>query len=319
MTLSPPPDLPPRDIDWNDLRIFLEVARSGSFSRASHKLNTHQSTVSRRISLLEHQLGGLLAVRTPQGILLTGEGQVLLAQAERMESMLFDLRRQVNAGSRGLTGKVVIGSTDGFGVFWITPRLTRFHQMNPDIQVELVCSEQDPRLDRLEADIVLKLGWETAESHTRSEMLGPMPFGFYAAPSYLDRAGHPRTAEDLSLPQHRLVVHDYYPSDGLWAPWSRLVAMSGKAVYRTNSSAALVAACRSGLGIALLSDYAREVLPDLVRLPVFWDLPSLPVTLVSHADTARSARVESMVSFLRAEYRLWASQTDVLRDFGSSF
>jgi DNA-binding transcriptional LysR family regulator len=299
------------DLDWNDLRYFLEVARRGSFSKAATALNTHQSTVSRRVALLEHRLGSLLAIRTAQGILLTDDGQALRRQAERMEEILFEMRQQVVAGDSRLAGPVRIGSTDGFGVFWITPRLPRFGIRYPDIQVELRCSETDPRLDRLEADIVLKLGGEAGEPNSRVEVLGAMPFGFYASPSYLATYGTPRNLPEMAA-GHKLALHDYYPSDGPWAGWSALAAKPGMVAYRTNSSAALVAACRSGLGIALLSDYAREVVPDLMRLTVDWERPTLPVTLVSHAETGRAARVEAMLSFLREEYRQWSLTTSVM-------
>ncbi|MFD2265318.1 LysR family transcriptional regulator [Lacibacterium aquatile] len=300
------------DLDWNDLRYFLEVARNGSFSRAANALNTHQSTISRRVALLEHRLGSLLAVRTAQGVLLTDDGIALRRQAERMEQILFEVRQQVIAGDSRLAGPVRIGSTDGFGVFWITPRLPRFGLSYPDIQVQLHCSETDPRLDRLEADIVLRLG-HTNEANSRVEVLGAMPFSFYASPNYLANYGTPKTLGEMA-DGHRLVLHDYYPRDGLWAGWTALADKPERVAIQTNSSAALVAACRAGLGIALLSDYAREVVPDLVRLAVDWERPTLPVILVSHAETGRAARVEAMLSYLREEYSQWMATTSVISE-----
>ena len=81
-----------------------------------------------------------------------------MQKAAQVETIMFDLKRQVAGGNARISGTVRIGSTDGFGVYWITPRLPDLLRGHPGLTVELLCSEDLPRLDRLEADIILRLG-----------------------------------------------------------------------------------------------------------------------------------------------------------------
>ena len=294
------------EIDWNDLRYFLAVSRTGSFSRAASTLNTHQSTVSRRIQILEDRLRSRLFSRTAQGVVPTREGQALIFQAERVEAIMFDLRRQIAGGNTRLTGAVRIGTTDGFGVYWITPRLPDLTAAHPGLMIDVRCSEFDPSLERLEADIILRLGDEVQEPNSHNETLGHMPFRFYASRDYLNRAGTPTTWDEI-INQHRIVVHDHYPTEGPWKPWSELARHPQHVAYRTNSSAALVEATNSGLGISLMSTYIHNKLPTLIPLidPPGWQRPSLPVVLVYHHDMRRTKRVEVVIRFLRDAFRAW--------------
>lgn len=298
------------EIDWNDLRYFLEVARSGSFSRAAQTLHTHQSTVSRRMQILEDRLRTLLVSRTAQGIVLTRDGEALMQKAAQVETIMFDLKRQVAGGNARISGTVRIGSTDGFGVYWITPRLPDLLRAHPSLTLEVLCSEDLPRLDRLEADIILRLGEPQDEARSRTITLGIMPFRLYASQKYLTQFGVPKTWDDL-VNHHRIVVHDFYPTDGQWETWGAMAKDPRLVAYRTNSSAALAEATINSVGISLMSGYAHQHTPSLVPLPdpPGWQRPSLPVVLVYHEDLKRSKRVEVVIEFLRAAFRKWAEMT----------
>ncbi len=297
------------EIDWNDLRYFLAVSRTGSFSRAATTLNTHQSTVSRRIQILEDRLRSRLFSRTAQGVVPTVEGQALIFQAERVEAIMFDLKRQIAGGNNKLTGAVRIGTTDGFGPYWITPRLLTLSQAHPGLLLDLRCSEFDPSLERLEADIILRLGDEVQEPNSDNETLGHMPFRLYASREYLNRVGTPTTWDEI-ISQHKIIVHDYYPDTGPWKPWADLARHPQHVAYRTNSSAALVEATNAGIGISLMSGYIHTHLPTLIPLidPPGWQRPSLPVVLVYHHDMRRTKRVEVVIRFLRDAFRAWVQE-----------
>jgi DNA-binding transcriptional LysR family regulator len=294
------------EIDWNDLRYFLAVSRMGSFSGAANTLNTHQSTVSRRIQILEDRLRSRLFSRTAQGVVPTPEGQALICQAERVEAIMFDLKRQIAGGNNKLNGRVRIGTTDGFGPYWITPRLPALSQAHPGLLLDLCCSEFDPSLERLEADIILRLGDEVQEPNSDNETLGHMPFRLYASRDYLNRVGTPTTWDEI-VSHHKIIIHDYYPNLGPWKPWADLAQHPQQVAYRTNSSAALVEATKAGIGISLMSGYIHAHLPTLIPLtdPPGWQRPSLPVVLVYHHDMRRTKRVEVVIRFLRDAFRAW--------------
>lgn len=308
---APAPVLPTiGEIDWNDVRYFLAVARAGSFSQAAGALNTHQSTVSRRIQILEDRLRTRLFARTSQGVVPTLEGEALVAQAERVEAIMFDLKREVAGANTRLTGQVRIGSTDGFGVYWITPRLIELSRAHPELTIDVKCSETDPSLQRLEADIILRLGEEVEEGQSENEILGHMPFRFYAAPAYIARFGRPRSWQEL-IENHFLVGHEHYPRHTPeWRAWDDLMKRSQRVAYLTNSSAAMVEATVAGLGISFMSGYIHRQQPGLVPLDDFFgaDRPTLPIVLVYHPAARRTKRVEVVITYLRQTVQTWLQE-----------
>src|SRR5436190_23587886 len=104
--------------DWESVRIFLEVARSGSFRSAADHLGLSINALRRRISDLEHQLGVTLLTRHVDGVRTTAEGAEILAAAQKMELASFGLIRARDRSNPALEGEVKLAVTEGLGTFW---------------------------------------------------------------------------------------------------------------------------------------------------------------------------------------------------------
>src|SRR6201981_3807053 len=123
--------------DWDAARVFLEVARSGSFRSAAERLGLSINAVRRRIDDFEKQTGTTLFTRDVHGTHLTDEGALVVSAVERMEAAAFDVLRTSDSTTNDLSGEVRVAVTEGLGTFWLAPRLVEFQQAHPKILVDL--------------------------------------------------------------------------------------------------------------------------------------------------------------------------------------
>ena len=118
--------------DWEAIRIFLEVARRGSFRSASDYLGISINALRRRIAELEVQLGVTIFTRHVDGVRTTAEGEEILAAARKMEAASFGLIRARDRSNPALSGEVRLAVTEGLGTFWLVPRLVEFQRAHPN-------------------------------------------------------------------------------------------------------------------------------------------------------------------------------------------
>src|SRR5215470_256072 len=114
--------------DWDAARIFLEVARRGSFRSAAERLGLSINVIRRRIDDFERQTGTTLFTRDVHGTRLTEEGASMLAAVERMEAATFDLMRASTSIGTAVAGEIRVAVTEGLGTFWLAPRLVEFQK-----------------------------------------------------------------------------------------------------------------------------------------------------------------------------------------------
>ena len=138
--------------DWNDMRYFLELQRSGRLLTAAKRLNTTHSTVARHIESIEQHLGAALFVQYAQGYELTPAGQALLKHAEAMENVALLAQEEINQSLTPL-GKIRLGVTEGIGIMFIAPRLRGLFERYPGLEVELVAVPRFVSILTREAEI----------------------------------------------------------------------------------------------------------------------------------------------------------------------
>lgn len=178
-----------RGFDWNDLRFFLEVARTGTLSGAARVLGTDHATVSRRIDALERALQQLLFARSPTGCALTPRGKELLPTAEQMESLASQSAQVVGAHPSVLSGVVRLSAPDGFGNFFLAPLLDRFGTAHPRLRLQMVIVQQIQATSQREGDVTVTLS-PPVRGHFVTERLTDYGLGLYAATHYFEK--HPR-------------------------------------------------------------------------------------------------------------------------------
>ncbi|MGW5150478.1 LysR family transcriptional regulator [Rhodococcus koreensis] len=285
----------PLRLSADDLLIFLEVSRSGRFTRAAETLGLNHVTVSRRIGALERAMGGKLLIRSNAGWELTPLGQRALAAAERLDTVL----QELESGPENepvIEDVVRLSATDAFSTYVAAPAAARVHQMHPGVSVEIVSTTRRAAQHRSGVDIEIVVG-EPSVVRAEAIPIGGYVLGLFASTGYLQRCGAPTSAAEL--PGHRLVY--FIPSmlqvDDLDVG-RRFLPDMRESVTSTNVFAH-VSATRAGGGLGLLPtfmavehDDLSRVLPDDISIPMdYW--------LVARADTLRRTAVRAVVDELR--------------------
>ena len=284
--------------DWDDLRFFLAVARSGRLTTAARRLGADHATVSRRISSLETSLKAKLFERRPQGYGLTLHGERLLAKAESMETDALSIQSEIGGADMELSGVVRIGAPDGFGTAFLAPRLAKFMVASPALELQLVAMPRLLSLSKREADVAITLA-PPKEGKIVARKLVDYRLGLYAAPAYL--AAAPAIAAPDDLHGHAIIG---YIDDLIFTPELDYLDEVSKGLRaRTQSSNlnAQMALAAAGGGVCVLPGFMAASHPGLVQvLPrqvsiqrSFW--------LVVHADLKDVARVRTTVDFIVRE------------------
>jgi DNA-binding transcriptional LysR family regulator len=271
------------DLDWEDLRFALALARHGSLSAAARALGVNHATVSRRIDRLQGAIGQLLFDRRKEGYRLTDTGQTVLDQLTRMDEAvlsLLSLPLQVEEGGLvRLTAARVLA--DGF----LVDRLGELRQRLPTTDIELLGESRLMSLARREADIAIRLG-APKDSDLVGKKIGIVGYGFYAASAYL--------AELADGAPLQFVGFDPDSHFVLEAAWMKQVFPGQRIAFRSNSQTAQAAAARAGFGIALLPHYLAAEDPGLQPAPVDAEAPQREVWLLMRKDLAEAPRIRAV-------------------------
>jgi DNA-binding transcriptional LysR family regulator len=284
-------------MNWDDMRIFLALARSATLSRAARVVEQDATTVARRIQRLESALATVLFEHGPTGQNLTESGHRLLAYAEAMEAGARAVEQQAEEVS-GLGGTIRISVSEGFGTGFMAPRLSRFAEAHPGIALDLIASTGFLNPSRREADIAIMLARPKGGPLIAAK-LTDYRLGVYASRDYLAATGPVESIETLTL--RRLVG---YVPDLIYAPELRYLAEVDERLEPTIRSSSITAQLRliaSGAGCGILPCFMNEGTPGLIRLLPHEVAIERSFWLVVHRDMRRVARIEAFIAWLRDE------------------
>lgn len=284
--------------DWNDLKSFLGVARSGRLTAAAARLGLDHSTLSRRLGALEHGLKAKLFDRSPSGYMLTEQGRRLLPIAEEMERLSIGAADAVGGTAASVEGVVRIGSPEGFGAYFLAGRIGGLRARYPALTVQLIAASAVFSLSKRDADVVIAVSRPPAGRLSASKLID-YDLALYAAPSYLEQAPPIRSAADLSV--HRFVS---YIGELLHFPeldFLQHVAPGGATSLESSNLVAQLKATLAGAGLCVLPAFLAGEEPGLVRvLPDEIGL-TRSLWLIVHQDLAELARIKAVVRFIREE------------------
>jgi DNA-binding transcriptional LysR family regulator len=274
--------------DWDAARVFLEVARCGSFRSAAERLGLSINAVRRRVGEFERQIGATMFIRDVHGARLTEEGVHVMAAVERMEAASFDLLR--SAGN-ALSGEIRVAVTEGLGTFWLAPRMVEFQRSFPNILIDLHCTMRSADVSRHEADIAIQLSRPEAPD-VIAVKLGRLHLMLFASDQYLQTYGTPATVEELV--KHRLVIQ---PADESTANLFPGYSERDLVVMKTNVSSANYWAVANGAGIGVFPTYALALGGKMIPLDLDarW---SFDIWLSYHPGSGRIPKVRNMIDWL---------------------
>lgn len=281
-------------MNWDDVRMFLAVARTGQILAASRRLGVNHATLSRRVTALEEDLKTRLLIRRTNGCELTAEGEIFLHAAERMETEMMAAQSQVGRVDSALAGTVRIGAPDGFGVSFLAPRLGRLTARYPELKIQLVPVPRSFSLSQREADIAITIE-RPEQGRLVSSRLTDYTLGLYASRDYLKDRDPPRAVEDLK--HHRRIG---YVEDLIYSPslnYTGEIMRNWDAGFEISSAIGQNEAVLSGAGIGILHDYIARSHERLVRL-----LPEIGIRraywTIYHESARDLARVRMVADFL---------------------
>ena len=275
--------------DWDDLRLFLAVARAGSLSGAARELGVNHSTVFRRMNGFEERLGVRLFERLPSGYVLTPAGEETREAALRIEDEVATLGRKVSGQDLRLSGTIRITTIDMLALGLLPRHLAAFRAAYPGIELEVHLTNAALDLGRREADVALRVGNEPPEALI-GRRVGRLAFAVYGSSEYC-----------ASRPDVPLKRHEWIGLESEHAPLARRFAKflpDMKTIFRANSIAASIAAAQAGIGLAVLPCGLADPDPGLRRVADLPDDFALDLWLLTHEDLRRTARIRAFMDFL---------------------
>ena len=281
-------------MNWDDMRIFLSVAREESLTGAAKSLRLDPATVGRRIARLEQEMNAVLFVKSPQGYLVSDAGERLLGHAEAAEQAMTGATQEVRGEIGGMSGTIRVGAPDGCATF-LLPHVTRKIQaQNPGLEVQIVALPRVFNLSKREADMAISVSRPSA-GRIRIQKIADYHLYLAASKSYLADHAPIRTPDDLKT--HPVV--GYIPDMIFDRELDYLSEMGLSRVdFASNLVAVQLGWLQAGAGVGIVHDFVlpdapdiQLVLPDQLNLTrTFW--------LMRHADDARVDRLNRFASAL---------------------
>jgi DNA-binding transcriptional LysR family regulator len=288
-------------MDWDKLRIFRAVADAGSFTRAGEALHLSQSAVSRQISSLEDSIGLRLFHRHARGLILTEQGELLYRTVHDVFAKLTMVEARLTESHQQPQGPLKIATTVGLGSLWLTPRISEFIEMYPDIEVTLITSDAELDVSMREADCAIRLTPPT-QADLIQRRLTRVHTHVFASPEYLQNRGMPDKVRDLA--NHDLIVYGEdvaVPAPNLnWLLNAVRNATSEepRKVLTLNNLYGMFRAVEAGLGLAGLPDFLAREARSLVRVLPELEGPGNDAYFVYPEELRNSRRIEVFRDFL---------------------
>lgn len=285
-------------LNWDDLRYFLEVARTQRASGAARRLGVDHTTVARRVRELETALGTVLFDKSRSGgFVLTADGQRLLAYADAVETTVQSAGEQFATGAQSLSGHVRVGSTEGFGCFFLAPQLARFTGRHPAVSIDLLPVPHFVSLSKREADLAIMLERPERGQYVYTKLCD-YRLRLYGTPRYLERHPPIRTTGDLR--RHAFIS---YVEDLAFSRELLYLERSAPNVTANLCSTSVIAqyhAALQGNALAILPCFMAEPDPRLVRILPDEVVVTRRFWLCSREELRKLRRITSLWDYLRA-------------------
>ena len=288
-------------MDWDKLKIFHNVAVDLNISEAAHKMNISHSSISRQISALERDLRVSLFKRHARGLTLTEQGKILFKTAHDIFGKIALTEAKLTESKENPTGPLTIAAKVAFGTTWLAPRIEKFTNSYPDIDVSIIIENKYTDLAQGEADVALRLTEPTQMDLIRFPLY-EFQFKIYSSPEYIEKFGIPKDVSEL--PNHKIVafgdsVEPSIPDVNCildLLPKNKKV----KTLFISNMYG-VMRAIGGGAGIGALPEYMRISNNNLVPILPNADTPKTLIYFTYPPELKGSKKIEALRDFLVRE------------------
>ena len=289
---------PPSILALQDMALFVEVARAGSFTGAAKTSGVPIATLSRRIAALEKRVGVRLLERTTRRLAVTEPGRRYLERCELIVQEAGLAHEALMDAAKRPAGRLRLSMPVEFGLSFIAPLIDEFARRHPEITFDLDLSSRPAPLADQKVDVSIRLG-EIADPSLVVRHLGGAARLFYASPSYLARRGAPEQPSDLGA--HDCILQSYMARPNVWRLISgdSTVDVEVRGRFSTNNVSMTLRLAEQGQGVAALSPAIARPAHEAGAVRRVLDGWSLPMS-VHAVMTSRlmPARVRLFIDFL---------------------
>lgn len=291
-------------LDWSLVQSFLAVAETGSLSAGARVLGISQPTLGRHIKTLEDQLHTEVFQRHARGFELTTRGHSLLPSARAMAAAMTDLSLAVAGEETQVAGTVRVATSVFMAHHAMPSIIAQIRATEPQIQIDLVPSDQSENLLFREADIAVRM-YRPQQLDMVTKHLGDITLGMFASDAYIERKGRPNGPDDL--PHHDIVGYD--ANDDILREMRRMGIPATRSWFsvRCDNQSAYWALVQAGCGLGFCQAKIARETPQMQEIDVGFPLPSLPVWLTAHESLRHTPRIS----------RVWTLLNEALKPFVS--
>ena len=283
-------------LNWDDLKYFLAVARTGTLRGGADSIQVNHTTLTRRLSVMEERVGSRLFDRSKQGLVLTQLGEDLMPHAERVETEMSAASRVIVGQDAQPSGTVYITLPHGLAMTSLMDDFSAFADLYPDIILNMNFTNDIRDLTRREADVSLRVASEVTDDVVGRKLV-QMSQAAYCTREYAERV-----TDNAGEGLHLIGWHE--PEEATTADWVKN-SFYPKATlkHRVSELVPLITLAASGLGMAYLACNLGDRHPDLIRAPFQKPIPYRNIWLLLHRDLRNTARVRLFVDFLADRVR----------------
>lgn len=290
---------------WTEIELFVQVAETGSLSRAAEALDLSNAAASRHLSALEARLGARLVERNTRRLFLTETGKEFVSRAKTILADLKDAEDAVNATALNPTGVLRITASLSFAMHHVAPLLRDYTDRYPNVRVHVEAANRYLDIIDNNIDVAIRTREMEPDSNITIRRLAETRRILVASPGYFSRHGVPKTLEDLQ--QHKLLIYTYAnnPNELRFARDGQITTVAVKGLLESNDGQILRTAALDGMGILVQPSYI--VFDDIVAgrlVPVLdaWDLPRLTINLAYPSRRHLSAKVRTFIDFMAEHF-----------------
>jgi len=283
-----------QQLEWDDIRYILSVCKEGSLSGAARALNVNHSTVFRRIGSIEEKIGVRLFDRLTTGYAMTNAGEIVLNSAIHIEEEIQKLSRQLHGGDYRLSGTLRVTVPEDLSTGFLLPLLARFHKRYPDIQTEILASNEVYNLSQHEADIAIRSTSSPQETLV-GQRLCTLDYAPYASKSYLQE----NIGKTLSEQDWLTYSESFNACPAV--KWLSKNHPKAPVIFRSTSVLSLLEAAKNNMGVAILPAFMADAEKNLALVCKPPKELSKEIWVLTHPDLRRTAKVHAFMGFIKDE------------------